>query len=145
MYYKNKNEAFCALLDSGAEVSLIYTRVHNTLKEKPKLKKQSAFLQLVKGDSIDIARCASMKYEIGRKKQTEGTYKAHQTTNRKVYLCITKGNEHILNCKFHHVIPSEEIISRDPGLLTANSIVKTSKQGLSSQYSLLTILINLFG
>ena len=36
---------FCDLLDSGAEVSLIHTRVYNYLKEKPKLKKQSAFLQ----------------------------------------------------------------------------------------------------
>ena len=41
---------FRALLHPAAEVSLIHTRVYNTLKEKPKLKKQSAFLQLVKGD-----------------------------------------------------------------------------------------------
>ena len=58
-----------ALLESGAEVSLIYIQVFNSLKEKPKLKKQSAFLQLVKGDSNDIDGCASLKYEIGREKQ----------------------------------------------------------------------------
>ena len=58
-----------ALLDSCAELSFIHTRVYNVLKEKPKLKKQSAFLQSVKDDSIDVDGCASLKYEIGREKQ----------------------------------------------------------------------------
>ena len=49
---KINKQRFCALLDFGAEVSLIHTRVYNSLKEKPKLKKQSAFLQSVKGDSM---------------------------------------------------------------------------------------------
>ena len=60
---------FCVVLVSGVEVSLIHIRVYNSLKEKPKLKKQSAFLQLVKGEGIDIDGCASLKYEIGREKQ----------------------------------------------------------------------------
>ena len=43
--------------------------------------------------------------------------------------CIAKGNEQLLNSKFHQVIPTEDSpISREPGLLTVNSIVKTSKQ-----------------
>ena len=66
---KIEKQRFCALLDSGAEVSLIHTRVHNSLKEKPKLKKQSAFLQSVKGDSIDVDGCSSLKYETGIEKQ----------------------------------------------------------------------------
>ena len=66
---KIKKQKFCALLGSGAEISLIHAGVFNSLKEKPKLKKQIAFLQLVKGDSIDVDRCASLKYEIGREKQ----------------------------------------------------------------------------
>ena len=37
---KINKQLFHALLDSGAEVSLIHTRVYNTLKEKPKLKKK---------------------------------------------------------------------------------------------------------
>ena len=65
---KIKKQKFCALLGSGAEISLIHAGVFNSLKEKPKLKKQIAFLQLVKGDSIDVDRCASLKYEIGREK-----------------------------------------------------------------------------
>ena len=60
---------FHNLLDSGAEVSLIHTRVYNSLKEKQKLKKQSAFLQSEKGDSIDVDGCVSLKYEVGTEKQ----------------------------------------------------------------------------
>ena len=67
MDYKNK-QMFCALLDSGAEVSLFHTRVYNYLKEKPNLKTQIALLQSVKGDPIDIDECVSFKYEIGREK-----------------------------------------------------------------------------
>ena len=35
---------YYVLLDSGAELSLINTRMYNSLKEKPKLKQQSVFL-----------------------------------------------------------------------------------------------------
>ena len=66
---KINKQKFCTVLDCGAEVSLIHARVYNSLKEKPNLKKQSAFLQSVKGDSIDVGRCASCRYEIGREKQ----------------------------------------------------------------------------
>ena len=45
-------------------------------------------------------------------------------------LCIAKGNKQLLNSKFHQVIPIvDSTISRESGLLTVNSIVKTSKQG----------------
>ena len=54
---KINKQKFCVLLDSGVKVSLIYARVYNSLKEKPKLK-QNAFLQSVKGDSIDVDGCA---------------------------------------------------------------------------------------
>ena len=66
---KLNKQKFHALLDSGAEESLIHTRVYNTPDETPKLKKQSTFLHPVKGDSIDINGCALLKYEIGREKQ----------------------------------------------------------------------------
>ena len=49
---------------------------------------------------------------------------------RKFCLCISKGNDQWLISKFHHIIPTEDsTIYREPGLLTVNSIVKTSKQG----------------
>ena len=177
------------LLDSGAEVSLIHTMVYNSLKENPKLKKQSAFLQSVKGDSIDVDGCASLKYEIGREKQEHEffvvpemnrniilgrdwlkqfgvcmyydlgcirigklyvkmeedihisslarltTQKVIRMQTGKSYLCIAKGNKQLLNSKFHQVIPTEDsTISREPGLLTVNFIVKASKQGKFSVF-----------
>ena len=74
MYYKSKQQKFHVLLDFGAEVSLMHTRVYNSLNEKLKLKKQSAFLQSVKGDSIDVDGCASLKYGIGVEKQEHEFY-----------------------------------------------------------------------
>ena len=41
-------QKFRALLDSGAEVSPILTKVYKSLKTKPKLKKQTVLLQSVK-------------------------------------------------------------------------------------------------
>ena len=43
-FIKINKQKFHTVLDSGAEVSFIHTRVYNSLKEKPKLKNQSAFL-----------------------------------------------------------------------------------------------------
>ena len=50
---KINNRKYQALLDTGTEVSLIYTRLYNLLKIQPKLNKQSTLLQSVKGDSIE--------------------------------------------------------------------------------------------
>ena len=82
---KINKQKFHAVLDSGAEVSLIHTGVYNSLKEKPKLKKESAFLQSVKGNSIDVDGCASLKYEIGREKQ-EHEFFVVQEMNRNIIL-----------------------------------------------------------
>ena len=46
----------------------------------------------------------------------------------KFCLCIAKGNKQLLSSKLNQVIFTEDsTISREPGLLTVNSIVKTSK------------------
>ena len=42
------------------------------------------FLQLVKGDSIDIDRCVSLKYEIGREK------------NKNMYSLVPERNKNII-------------------------------------------------
>ena len=47
MYYKIKQTKVLCIIDSGAEVSLIHIRVYNSLKEKPKPRKQSTFLHPV--------------------------------------------------------------------------------------------------
>ena len=54
---KINSQKFRALLDSGAEVSLIHTRLYKSLKGLPKLRKQNALLQSVKGDSIQVDGC----------------------------------------------------------------------------------------
>ena len=66
---KINRQKFHALLHSGAEVSLIDTKVYKSLKGLPKLQKQTAFLQSVKGDPISVDGCLWLKYEIGREKQ----------------------------------------------------------------------------
>ena len=66
---KINKQKFHALLDFDVELSLIHTRAYNSLKGKSKLKKQSAFLQSVNGDSTAVDGCASLKYEIGREKE----------------------------------------------------------------------------
>ena len=65
----NKQKCRALLLDSGAEVSLIHTKVYKSLKNKPKLKKQTMLLQSVKMDSIDVDGCALIEYEIRMEKQ----------------------------------------------------------------------------
>ena len=53
----------------------------------------------------------------------------------KFCLCIAKGNKELLNSKFHQAIPTEDsTISRETGLMTVNSIVRTSKQGKFSVF-----------
>ena len=43
--------------------------MYKSLKNKPKLKKQTALLQSVKGDYIDVDGWTSIEYEIGKEKQ----------------------------------------------------------------------------
>ena len=50
-------------------MSLIHTKVYKSLKNKPRLKKQTALLQSVNKDSIDVDGCALIEYEIGKDKQ----------------------------------------------------------------------------
>ena len=66
---KLNKQKFHAVLDSGAEESLIHTRVYSSPKEKANVKKQSAFLWSVRGDSIDVDGCASPRNESSREKQ----------------------------------------------------------------------------
>ena len=60
---------------------------------------------------------------------------SYQTTTGKSCLCIAKSNEQLLNSKFYKVIPNEDsTISRESGLLTVNTVGKTSKQGKFSVF-----------
>ena len=59
--------------------------MYKSLENKPKLKKQTAFLQSVKGDSIDVDGCAIMEYEIGKEKQEHDFFIVPQM-NRNIIL-----------------------------------------------------------
>ena len=85
MYYQNKQPKYHALLDSGAEVSLVHSRIYNCLRDKPKLKKQCALLQSVKGDSIDVDGCTLLKYKIDKEKQEHEFFNVPQM-NRNIVL-----------------------------------------------------------
>ena len=50
-----------ALVDSGAEVSLIHSRIIASLKDKPKLIKKKAHLQSVSGQALNIEGCANSR------------------------------------------------------------------------------------
>ena len=64
----------------------LFIQRYKTLKGKPKLKKQSTFLQSVKCDSIDLDWFASLEYEIGREKQ-ELEFFVLSEINRNIILC----------------------------------------------------------
>jgi hypothetical protein len=65
---------FRALVDSGAEVSLIHSRVFVSLKDKPKVFKKKAHLQSVNGQALNIEVCANITIKIGKTEVTQLFY-----------------------------------------------------------------------
>ena len=55
---------FRALVDSGAEVSFIHSRIFASLKDKPKVFKKEAQLQSVSGQALNIEGCANITIKI---------------------------------------------------------------------------------
>ena len=62
------NQKFRALIDSGADTCLIYSKVYNSLKGVPKLSRKKPCLQTVNGDPIKVHGSVSIKFQIGNKK-----------------------------------------------------------------------------
>ena len=56
---------FRALVDSGAEVSLLHQRAFNQIKNKPKLKKTKLCLQSVSGESLGVLGTAIVNISVG--------------------------------------------------------------------------------
>ena len=65
---------FRALVDSGAEVSLIHSRIFASLKDKPKVFKKKAHLQSVSGQALNIEGCANITIKIGKTEVTQLFY-----------------------------------------------------------------------
>jgi hypothetical protein len=55
---------FRALVDSGAEVSLIHSVIFASLKDKPKVFKKKAHLQSVSGQALNIEGCANITIKL---------------------------------------------------------------------------------
>ena len=62
---KIQKQKLRALIDSGAEVSLMHRKVFDSLKKKPKLKNRKAFLQSVNGSELTVDGLAEISFEIG--------------------------------------------------------------------------------
>ena len=96
-FIKINKQNLHALLDFAAELSLIHTKVYNSIREESKLKKPNAFLQSVKGDSVDVDGYASLKYEIGGEKQ-EHEFFVVPEMNRNIILgrdCLKQFGAHM--------------------------------------------------
>ena len=72
------NQKYHALLYSGVEVSLVHSRIYSCLRDKPKLKKQSALLQSVKWDSVDVDGCALLNMKLVKRNRSMSSLLFHR-------------------------------------------------------------------
>ena len=61
-------QRYRALVDTGAEVSLVHRRVFDKLKHGHVLGKQKVNLQAVNGNKLQIDGCATIKFKLGGRK-----------------------------------------------------------------------------
>lgn len=76
---------FRALIDSGAEISLIHKRVYQAFKNKPHLIKKQVYLQSVNGGTLEVEGYINMKFKIGKETITHPFYVVSEL-NRNVIL-----------------------------------------------------------
>jgi hypothetical protein len=88
---------FRALVDSGAEVSLIHSRVFVNLKDKPKVFKKKAHLQSVNGQALNIEGCANITIKIGKTEVTQLFY-IFKDMNRNDIECYLQSSMEIVFC-----------------------------------------------
>ena len=74
-----------ALIDTGAEVSLMHRRVYDSLKIKPKLQHKKPFLHSVNGDPLRVDGCAEVVFDIGGIKMSHSFFIVRDM-NRKLIL-----------------------------------------------------------
>ena len=80
---KIEKQTFRALIDYGAEVSLMHPHVYNSLKIKPKLQTKKAYLHSVNGDALQVDGIVDMPFEIGGLKMSH-TFYVVRNMNRKL-------------------------------------------------------------
>ncbi|MCG8049023.1 MAG: reverse transcriptase domain-containing protein, partial [Candidatus Thiodiazotropha endolucinida] len=62
---KIEKQKYRALVDTGAEVSLMHRRIYDNFKVKPKLQNKKALLQSVNGETLQVDGAVEMSFEIG--------------------------------------------------------------------------------
>jgi len=82
---KFEKQNYRALLDSGAEVSLIHRRVYNCLKHKPKLSKSCLNLATASNSPLHIDGFAEIQFKLGGLEMTHKFYVV-QNLNRNVII-----------------------------------------------------------
>ena len=82
---KVEKQKFRALVDSGADISLIRRDVYDSLRRKPKLIRQHTNVQSVNGDPLKIDGYIYLKFVIGGTTMTQRFY-VSRNMNRKVIL-----------------------------------------------------------
>ena len=68
---KIEKQTFRALLDSGADCSLIHYDVYKNLKHKPKLCRQNVVLNSVNGENLNVKGSIDLEFQIGKVKMTQ--------------------------------------------------------------------------
>ena len=58
-------QRYRALVDTGAEISLMHTRVFESLKPRPKLLAKKISLQSVNGEALEVDGCVDVNFKIG--------------------------------------------------------------------------------
>ena len=87
-------QRYRALVDTGAEVSLVHRRVFDKLKHGYVLGKQKVNLQAVNGNKLQVDGCATVKFKLGGRK-FHHTFYVVDGLNRNVIL----GKDWIINNK----------------------------------------------
>ena len=87
-------QRYRALVDTGAEVSLVHRRVFDKLKHGYVLGKQKVNLQAVNGNKLQVDGCATIKFKLGGRK-FHHTFYVVDGLNRNVIL----GKDWIINNK----------------------------------------------
>jgi len=78
-------QRYRALVDTGAEVSLVHRRVFDQLKQGYDLGKQKVNLQAVNGNKLQVDGCATIKFKLGGRK-FQHTFYVVDGLNRNVIL-----------------------------------------------------------
>ncbi len=78
-------QRYRALVDTGAEVSLVHRRVFDKLKHGYDLGKQKVNLQAVNGNKLQVDGCATIKFKLGGRK-FQHTFYVVDGLNRNVIL-----------------------------------------------------------